>query len=332
MSNRRGTVTAAEVAQAAGVSKWTAIRAFDPDGVIAETTRERVLAVAQQMGYAPNLLARSLATKRTHQVAILVNDFGNPYKLPTLERLTAGLQRHGMIATLLNINSSFDHVAAFTDARRRQVDAVVLFGTTFDSETLEQVQRGSGPPYYVLARPCDVEGVIALYTHPTTAMETIGEHLIATGRKSPAFLCGPKAYSTGGGRRSALRDFFATKGVKLREIDARAYDLSAASIAVREEFGSLAADAVPDAMVCENDVLAIGALEALRSDLGFRVPEDIAVIGFDDIEIGRLPSFNLTTWQQPDAEMVDQLVAFLAGKEPPRSVSFTGNFMRRATG
>ncbi len=96
--------TATDVAREAGVSKWTVNRAFKLDASIAEESRKRVLEAAERLGYRPNLLARSLSTKTTQQVALLVDDFGNPHKLPVLKTLTAALQREGLVATLINID------------------------------------------------------------------------------------------------------------------------------------------------------------------------------------------------------------------------------------
>lgn len=110
------TATATDVALAAGVSKWTVNRAFKRDASIAEGSRSRVLAAADSLGYRPNLLARSLTTKSTQQVAVLVDDFANPHKLPVLRLLTAALQRERLVAILLNIDGQNGHVDAIRDA------------------------------------------------------------------------------------------------------------------------------------------------------------------------------------------------------------------------
>ena len=106
-------VTASDVALAAGVSKWTVTRAFKPGASIAEESRKRVMEAADRLGYRPNLLARSLATKSTQQIAVFVDDFANPHKLPFLEKLTAALQAEDRVAMLININQYFDHIQAF---------------------------------------------------------------------------------------------------------------------------------------------------------------------------------------------------------------------------
>ena len=328
MAKRSEAPTSADVARMAGVSKWTVIRAFDPQGLIAADTRARVLEVANTLGYAPNLLARSLATRRSQQVAVLVDDFDNPYKLPTLSLLTAALQGQGILTTLININGSFDHLAALTDARQRLIDAVVLFGTAFTPETLAHARAGGGPPCYVLARDCDLPGVVSLHTDPVSAMQTMGAHLWERGHRRPVFLCGPRTHSTALGRRRAMRGFWADCGIAMGEIVADRYNMDTAG---QVTVAALAEGPRPDVLICENDILAIGAMEALRSDLGLSVPGDIAVTGFDDIDIARMPSYRLTTWRQPVAEMVGLLVGFLTGQQEPHSVSLPGTFMQRGT-
>jgi LacI family transcriptional regulator len=106
-SKRARKATASDVARAAGVSKWTVTRAFTPGASIAEDSRKRVLEAAERLSYRPNLLARSLATKSTQQVAVLVDDFANLHKLPFLEKLTAALQADGMVAMLINPDKGF---------------------------------------------------------------------------------------------------------------------------------------------------------------------------------------------------------------------------------
>ena len=175
--------TAKEVAQAAGVSKWTVMRAFTPGASITEETRETVLKVARKLNYSPNLLARSLATNLTNQVAVFVDDFGNPHKLPFLEKLTERFQAEGLIVMLININRHFDHVHALLNADQRQVDAIVLFGTSFRDETLrdKRLRRGL-PPLIVLARDSQIKGVPAV-TCDTKHRD--GRDMRVSGEQSP---------------------------------------------------------------------------------------------------------------------------------------------------
>ena len=138
--------TAKEVAEAAGVSKWTVIRAFTPGASIAEKSRAKVMAVAHELNYSPNLLARSLATNLTHQVAAFVDDFDNPHKLPLIAALTEIMQSEGLVVSVININTHFDHIHALLSADQRQIDAVLLCGTAFRDEMLTDARLGPGTP------------------------------------------------------------------------------------------------------------------------------------------------------------------------------------------
>jgi LacI family transcriptional regulator len=156
------------------VFKWTVMRAFTPGASITEETRAKVLRAAKKLNYSPNLLARSLATNLTNQVAVFIDDFGNPRKLPFLEKLTESLQAEGLAVMLININRNFDHVHALLNAGQQQVDAIVLFGTSFRNETLRDKRRGPGfPPLIVLARDSQIRGVPAVTCDTSIAMDEI---------------------------------------------------------------------------------------------------------------------------------------------------------------
>ncbi len=181
--------TAKEVAEAAGVSKWTVIRAFTPGASIAEETLANVLRVAKKLNYSPNLLARSLATNLTNQVAVLIDDFGNPHKLPFLERLTERLQAEGLVVMLININRHFDHAHALLSADQRQVDAIVLFGTSFRDETLRDKRLRRSLPLIVLARDSQIKGVPAVTCDTDVAMDEICAYLATRPYRRPVLWC-----------------------------------------------------------------------------------------------------------------------------------------------
>ena len=101
--------------------------------------------LAKELNYEPNLLARSLATKQSHQVAVLIDDFANPYMLPSLGYLISRLQDEGLLAVVINVNENFSHVKAITNARQRQVNAIVSFGVSFDPKSvIENLALNSG--------------------------------------------------------------------------------------------------------------------------------------------------------------------------------------------
>ena len=331
-TRQTGPASSADVARAAGVSKWTVIRAFEPGGAIAPETRERVMAAAATLGYRPNQLARSHATHRTHQVAILVDDFMNPFKMPVLNLLTAALQQAGMLSILVNIRADYGHAEAIVNAWQRQIDAIVLFGTSFHREMVELITSGRNvPPHFVLGRHSTVPGIPSVCCDAAPSIAAAADHLWARGYRRPVYLGVPLTGSTSLGRRRGHQAFWRQRGIDLPELDVADYDHRHAAAIVRPFLGGMPAADRPDVLICENDVLAIGAMEVIRGGLGLRVPEDIAVIGYDDIDLAGLPSFDLTTIRQPVEAMVAELVAMILGRRPAESRRLLGQLVVRSS-
>lgn len=325
--------TAQNVAIEAGVSKWTVIRAFTPGASITEASKAKVLEAADRLNYRPNLLARSLATNSTHQVAVLVDDFANPHKLPFLERLTAGLQAEGLVTMLININQHYNHVHAILNADQRQVDAIVLFGTAFRDETLtdNKVGRG-GPPMFVLARDSQIEGVPAISCDADVAIAEIGEHLLKKGYRKPGFMAGARTLSTALGRRRSFKEFWrAALGVELVEMSAERYSAEAGAKAARDSLSRVAPQDRIDVLMCENDALAFGAMDVIRSEFGLRVPDDLAVVGFDNTAAAASPAYDLTTYEQPTDEMVKATIDMILERAPRETVNFHGTLVVRGS-
>lgn len=325
--------TAADVALAAGVSKWTVTRAFTPGASIAEASRERVLREAAKLGYRPNLLARSLATKTTNLVAVLVDDFANPYQLPILEILTQALQAEQMATLLLNINRHFDLVAAVLDADQRQVDAVVLIGTDFRDEALsDKALPPAAPPLYVLSRESTIPHIPSVSCDAQASMQAINQHLWQRGYRRPGFMSGPHTLSTALGRQSCFRKFWQQQGVaNVLELSAGSYGRLVAAQTLRTYLETTSAENRIDVLMCENDALAIGAIDTARHEFGLEIPKDLAIVGYDGHELAGSPSFDLTTYRQPMQEMADALVAMLKGRLERKSLTITGELIVRGS-
>jgi LacI family transcriptional regulator len=265
-------------------------------------------------------------------VGILVDDFANPYKLPTLERLTAGLQAAGMMGVLININQHYDHIAALTNAKQRQLDAIVLFGTGFRDDMIDQFSSTTAEnlPIYVLARESTIAAVRSLTCDSKRALEEICVYLDVRGYRRPGFMAGPRTLSTALGRRRGFMDFWKRKGVgKVTELRADRYDQRVAGAAMREYLAASPRAERVDVLMCENDILAIGALDVARSEFGLQIPSEIAIIGYDDIDLAGMHSFSLTTYRQPFEKMVDALVEMLTGQREPETLRLPGELVSR---
>lgn len=280
---------------------------------------------AERLGYRPNLLARSLNTKVTGQVAVLVDDFANPYKLPALEKLSAALQSEDMVAMLIHIGQHYDHARAFLHADQRQVDAIVLLGTGFQDDSLHEALRAGGPSVFVLARESTHPDIPSVACDPDVSMAAIVGHLAEQGYKQPGYMSGARSLSSSLGRQKFFGHYWRQHGVQsMTELAAGAYDYHAAERVLHDYLQRTQASERIDVLMCENDVLAMGAYDVAQRGFGLRIPEDLAIVGYDGMDIIKMPMFDITTYEQPMDEMIAALVDMLKGRSLQRSVLLPG--------
>ena len=328
------TVTADNVAEAAGVSRWTVSRAFKKDASISPNTRARVLAAAEAVGYLPDLQAASLASERSNLVALLIDDFGNPHKLIMLERLTRVLRKNGWDTLLVNTLDGTETNHALLSASQRRVDAAILIGVQF-SDALLNAATGARrvKKLIIFARSSESDNTISIAVDDRAAMREMTAYVLSRGYRKPMFLAGPDTHSAHLRRKETFVDLWQRQTGVLPEVigvesyDSNlAYDLAARTLKVR------AKDELPDVLVCENDALAMGAIDAIRHELSLRVPQDIAVTGFDDVPQAARPNYQLTTYRQPITRMAERLVEILQNAESRgENCSFLGDIVVRAS-
>lgn len=323
-------ITADDVAEAAGVSRWTVARAFKKDASISRKSREKVMAAAERLGYAPDLLAASLASDRSHLVALITNDFNNPHKLVLLERLTRILWKHGWGTLLVNMAETEDASAALLAASQRRVDAAVMIGTRFDDRVLDTALGARRVrKLVVFARYSHNPNTLTIACDDPLAMREIADHLLARGYQRPAFLAGPDTQSAKLHRLDSFTRYWADQtGTQVPAWHTSGYDFRSAIETTNALLKAAPAGMPPDVLVCENDILAIGATEALRQRPGDTPP--IAVTGFDDIPLVGAPSYNLTTYRQPITAMTEALLDVLAG-QVSEDVLLPGKLIVRGT-
>lgn len=331
MKSRRP--TAAEVAKLAGVSKWTVIRAFEPGASIHDSTRERVRRAAESLGYHPNLLARSLARNRTNLVAVLIDDFTNLHKLPLIAHLSLALQREGKMLIMANINEDFEQIDALIHARQWQVDGVVLFANTLMDSILEQAKAGTiNVPLIMVGRESTLAAVPSISVDPKASMTQMGQHLLARGYRRPGYMTGPEAQASLVSRYRHFAAFWQQHaGAGVPVIAAGSYDRRDAEAATAAYLETAPPPQRFDVLLCENDNLAIGAMDVARHRFGLSVPGDMAFAGYDDIPMAAAASYDLTTYEQPVEEMVARALDILAGRLPPLSIDIAGRLVVRSS-
>ncbi|RPE67130.1 DNA-binding LacI/PurR family transcriptional regulator [Pacificibacter maritimus] len=327
-----GAITADDVARLAGVSRWTVNRAFKKDASISQTSLDKVMAASDQLGYVPDLLAASLATNKSNLVSLLVDDFSNPHKLIMMERLTRILRKNGWDTLLVNTNNEEDASAALLNARQRRVDAAVLIGISFNDHALSAAHSAQRVnKLIVFARTSENPDTISICCDDQIAMTTITNYVIEKGYKRPLFLAGPQTISAHLGRKETFsRLWEAQFNVTPDFISVPIYDPVRAYERTKEYLEDLPIEMRPDVIVCENDALAMGAINAIRYAVGLRVPQDIAVTGFDDIPQASGPEYRLTSYRQPITAMAEALVTILKGDDTGETLDkFVGTLISR---
>lgn len=326
------TVTADDVAKLAGVSRWTVTRAFKKDASISKKSRGKVMQAAAQLGYAPDLMAAGLASNRSNLVALLIDDFANPHKLVMLESLTRILRKNGWDILLVNTLSEEDAPIALLNASQRRVDAAVFIGSKFNDLAFEAAMGSrSIRQLIVFARFSENLNAISICCDDEKAMANMAQYVIQKGYKRPVFLAGPQTPSAHLKRKETfLAKWAQIKGVEPDFTVVDVYDPQLAFTHVANYVTNLDPTVRPDILVCENDALAMGAIDAIRYELGLRVPEDIAVTGFDDVPQAQSPHYLLTTYRQPISAMAEALVQVLEGTHAGIDLTgFTGQLLIR---
>ena len=324
-----GKATASDVARQAGVSKWTVSRAFTEGASISPDTLERVRQVALELGYRPNLLARSLTKKRTNMIGLVVDELANPNLCPILDEVTRQLQSKGYLSMLLNITS--EHKGTILSlADQFQVNGLIFLGTVLTDDLVRLAQEIRDIPLIVLYRSCDNPNIQVVTTDGYRAGREIAELLVEQGHRRIGYMAGPISESTQLKRLDGLRDGLGDKNLEVSLIlEAGHYQRDCGFRALSRYLDKTSQDARVEAIFCENDILAIGALDALHARGETR---PMAIVGFDDIELAASPCYELTTVRQPLEKLVGEAIRRLTANEEATSSYFApGTLVRRSS-
>jgi DNA-binding LacI/PurR family transcriptional regulator len=294
------------VAQQAGVSQSTVSRVFSAPDAVAEETVQQVRKVAQQLGYKPNAIARSLSNRRTDMIGILMSEITSPFYPYVLEKFSQRLHKLGKRVLLFTTSPQEDTDSVLQHALQYQVDGLILANITLSSAVVRESLKYKTP--LVLFNRY-VKGVQA---RSVTCDNVAGGHIVAdalldSGHKGLAYIAGRPEASTHVDREAGFISRLAERGYTgvLREQGYYTYE--SGYEACRR---LLKLTSPPDAIFCANDITAMGAIDAAR-DLGVKIPEHLSIIGFDDIPAAAWSAYSLTTVRQPVNHMVEASVAML---------------------
>jgi LacI family transcriptional regulator len=274
--------TLTTVARLANVSVASASRVLN--GIrTSPDTLARVAAAAESVGYMPNAAARSLRSRRTGQVAFAMPDVANPVYTTMVSAIQQVAQASGRRLMLHSTDGDVvDELALLADLKQRYVDGLILCSLHFTDAHAAAV-ADAAVPVAIIGRPTKAAGVDTVRANSRRGAAEAVRHLYAVGRRRIAFVNGPEKTAPGSARRLGYLDGLRTCGLQRDEA------LTEVAADFMLEPGRTATERLlervrPDAIFCANDLLALGALAALRS-AGLDVPEDVAVVGVDNTSL-----------------------------------------------
>lgn len=308
-SRQPGPVTMRDIARATGLSQSTVSRILNrtPTVVpIAETTRERVIAMATELGYRPNPLARGLRGSSTMLLGVIVRDITDPFFAGAIEAVTVEAGRRGYNVVLGHAHARADEaIALWGVLEARHCDAILLLGDMRDQPRLIEDLAGARVPVIALwqgSRPADVPSVSV---DNRGGIHAVLDHLTGPGHRRIAFI-GGRQLGDIQEREEAFTEYVTRSTESLREgYIQHGPNEFAGGVAALHRLFELREP--PTAVVASTDVLALGALHGAH-ERGLRVPDQLSVTGFDDIPVAAFSVPALTTVRMPVREMVDRAV------------------------
>jgi len=299
------TTTAKDVAAVAGVHPSTVSRSLDPlrASLVREETRQRVIAAANELNYRPDLIASGLRRQRTHTIGVLVPDLGNPVFAEFTGGINRRLERADYTAILLETQNQ--HERFQTGARllsERRVDGIISGATRAgDRRTLRQLVQ-SGIPVVMAMRWIRGLEIPIVANDDLRGGALAAEHLISLGHRRLAQLHGADDIETFRERGIGFHGTLARAGID--DADQVRYAKLQTAAEARKLMRALlqACDEPPTGIFAHNDLMAVGAIEALKEQ-SLRCPEDVSVIGFNDMPLTEHLAPPLTTIRMPTAEI-----------------------------
>lgn len=304
MKNKKA--TAMDVARLAGVSQSSVSRAFSENSSISSKKKKLILEAAEQLGYQPNAIARGLITNQSRIIGIVMRNIQNPFYPEVLDKFYSRLSEKGYKVMFMNTQNNEIHEEEVSHLIEYSVEGAIITDALLTSPTVEKFTR-NGISVVLFNRYVNDSLSSAVVCDNFAAGKRIGHYLIEKGHENLAFISGPMNTSTTVDRKNGFKQALAEHGISsfLTENGLYSYEGGfAAAQRLLEENKKI------DAIFCANDVSAFGAVDYLKK-CGMKVPEDLSVVGFDNVAMADWSSYALTTWHQPIDEMVDYSINLL---------------------
>lgn len=326
-------VTSRDVARVAGVSQTTVSRVLTGSALVSEKTRKRVEHSLVETGYAPNAAARAMRTHRVGTIGVVVSQITNPFYSQLIGILGKRLIARGLLMTVWD--GGIPGEAGAVDAiRQGLVDGLIFTTATKESRALREALLREAP-LVLFNRVVEELDCDQVSSDNRRSGEEVANFLLARGHRRIGYVAGPSDASTSVERLAGL--LAALDGSPSGELIVHEGDYSDVHgrKALAEWFADGVSEAPPTAVFCANDMIAVGLLDEAKR-LGIRVPEDLSVVGHDDIELASWSVFDLTSVRQPVDDMVEAACDLLLSRiqapgSPSRFLRFRSQIIERGS-
>lgn len=299
-------VTSGDVARLANVSQSAVSRTFTPGASVSPATKEKVLKAAQELGYRPNALARAMISGKSRLIAVMVAYLDNQFYPIVLEKLSRMLQDRGY-QVLLFMTDPGKQDQVVQRILQYQVQGIVMASATLSS-TLARECAQTGIPVLLFNRYVASSPASSVTSDNIEGGRLLAHFLVEGGHERIAYIAGAEDSSTNRDREAGFYKGLGELGETVWGRAVGGYTFEGAAEAARELFSR---PDRPDAVFVANDHMAFSVLDVLRGELNLKVPEDVSVVGYDDVPEAGWNAYDLTTVSQSSQAMIDATVTIL---------------------
>ena len=305
--DKKKRVTSYDVAKAAGVSQSAVSRVFLKGRSVSKKTKEKVLATAKELGYKPNAIARMLITKRSGMVAVILSSRANLNYPEVLSLLNKRLSDKNERVLLFNLDDTDGLTDILEQIWTFQVDGVIALAAHFENESINQFKEHN-IPVVLYNRSSVGHSASSVCCNHEQGIDQLVTLLKKNNHEDYLIIAGPSESDVAQERLSLAKYILDRNGH--RDVPVVYGDYSYES--GRQAFSTwMQENNAPTAVICSNDVIAIGVIDEARQKYGLKVPEDLSVVGFDGVNAASWHSYRLTTIKQPIEQMTKAAVDIL---------------------
>ena len=317
-------VTSIQVAERAGVSQSAVSRVYTPGASVSSKTQEKVRKAATELGYRPNVLARAMVSGKSRMIGLVVAYLENYFYPEAVEKFSNALQERGYhVLIFMASQTASDIDGVMEEILDYQVDGIIMASAEMSSELSNRCQI-SGIPAVLFNRSQDINGLSTITSDNVAGGRQVAEFFHAGNHSRVSYIAGWEGASTQRDREAGFLAGLAAANQSLYSRGVGNFTIETAKQAAREMF-DCPKQKRPDAVFVANDHMAFAVMDVLRHELGLSVPDDVSVVGFDDVPPASWAAYNLTTVRQRANQMVEKTVSTLLNqienrRTPPQQI------------